>query len=38
VREGALVERPVTIEELRRAREVALISSVRGWRAAELVP
>jgi para-aminobenzoate synthetase/4-amino-4-deoxychorismate lyase len=38
VREGALVERPLTIEELRRAREVALISSVRGWRAAELVP
>ena len=38
VRDGTLAERPVTIEELRAAQELALVSSVRGWRAAELVP
>jgi branched-subunit amino acid aminotransferase/4-amino-4-deoxychorismate lyase len=38
VRDGTLVERRVTIDELRAAREVALVSSVRGWRPAVLVP
>jgi para-aminobenzoate synthetase/4-amino-4-deoxychorismate lyase len=38
VREGRLTERPVTIDELRGASEIALVSSVRGWRAAALVP
>jgi para-aminobenzoate synthetase/4-amino-4-deoxychorismate lyase len=38
VREGRLTERPVTIDELRGASEIALVSSVRGWRAAVLVP
>ncbi len=37
LREGRLVERPVTVTELLRARDVALVSSVRGWRAAEVV-
>jgi para-aminobenzoate synthetase/4-amino-4-deoxychorismate lyase len=38
VREGSLVERPVTVADVRRTEELALVSSVRGWRAAELVP
>jgi para-aminobenzoate synthetase/4-amino-4-deoxychorismate lyase len=38
LREGTLVERVVTVDELRRADDVALINSVRGWRPAELVP
>jgi para-aminobenzoate synthetase / 4-amino-4-deoxychorismate lyase len=38
LREGRLIERPVTVDELRRARELALVSSVRGWRPAVLVP
>jgi para-aminobenzoate synthetase / 4-amino-4-deoxychorismate lyase len=38
VREGRLEERPVTIEELRSVEAIALVSSVRGWREAVLVP
>jgi para-aminobenzoate synthetase/4-amino-4-deoxychorismate lyase len=38
VREGALLERRITVEELRSAPELALVSSVRGWRPAVLVP
>ena len=38
VREGTLEERPVTIGEVRDAEELALVSSVRGWRPAVLVP
>jgi len=38
VRDGTLAERPVTVEELRAADEVALVSSVRGWRSAMVVP
>jgi para-aminobenzoate synthetase/4-amino-4-deoxychorismate lyase len=38
VREARLTERRVTIEELRTAPEIALVSSVRGWRPAILVP
>ena len=38
VREGRLIERTVTIDELRDAAEIALVSSVRGWRSAVLVP
>ena len=38
LREGGLIERPVTVDELRGARELALLSSVRGWRPAVLVP
>jgi para-aminobenzoate synthetase/4-amino-4-deoxychorismate lyase len=38
LREGSLEERPVTIEEVRAASELALVSSVRGWRPAVLVP
>lgn len=38
VRDGTLVERPVPVDELLGAEEVALISSVRGWRRAEVVP
>jgi len=38
VREGGLEERPITIEELRAAEALALVSSVRGWREAVLVP
>lgn len=37
VREGRLAERPITVDELRAAGEIALVSSVRGWRVAELV-
>ena len=38
LREGRLIERPVTADELRAAGELALVSSVRGWRPAVLVP
>ena len=38
LREGRLIRRPVTVDELRGARELALVSSVRGWRPALLVP
>ena len=37
LREGRMTERPVTVDELRGAGELALVSSVRGWRPAELV-
>jgi para-aminobenzoate synthetase / 4-amino-4-deoxychorismate lyase len=37
LRGGRLTERPVTVDELRGARELALVSSVRGWRPAALV-
>jgi para-aminobenzoate synthetase / 4-amino-4-deoxychorismate lyase len=37
LREGRLTERAVTVDELRGARELALVSSVRGWRPAALV-
>jgi para-aminobenzoate synthetase/4-amino-4-deoxychorismate lyase len=36
VRDGTLEERRVTVAELRGAEEVALVSSVRGWRAASV--
>jgi len=38
LRDGSLRERPITVEELRGAEELALVSSVRGWRPAVLVP
>jgi para-aminobenzoate synthetase/4-amino-4-deoxychorismate lyase len=38
LREDGLIERPVTVDELRGAGELALLSSVRGWRPAVLVP
>jgi para-aminobenzoate synthetase/4-amino-4-deoxychorismate lyase len=38
VREGTLQERRVGIEQVRAAGELALVSSVRGWRPAVLVP
>lgn len=38
LREGMLTERPIRISELLAAEEIALISSVRGWRPAEIVP
>jgi para-aminobenzoate synthetase/4-amino-4-deoxychorismate lyase len=38
LREGRLRERPVTLEEFQAAEAVALVSSVRGWREAEVVP
>jgi para-aminobenzoate synthetase / 4-amino-4-deoxychorismate lyase len=37
LREGRMTERPVSVDELRGARELALVSSVRGWRPAALV-
>jgi para-aminobenzoate synthetase/4-amino-4-deoxychorismate lyase len=37
LREGKLSEHPIRIEDLRRAEEIALVSSVRGWRPAVLV-
>jgi hypothetical protein len=37
LREGRLVERPVMADELREADAIALVSSVRGWRDAELI-
>ena len=33
---GELVERELTVEDLRRAEEIAVISSARGWRRAVL--
>jgi para-aminobenzoate synthetase/4-amino-4-deoxychorismate lyase len=38
LREGRLIERSILIEELQAAEEIALVSSVRGWREAVLVP
>jgi para-aminobenzoate synthetase/4-amino-4-deoxychorismate lyase len=38
LREERLTERWILIEELRAADELALVSSVRGWREAVLVP
>jgi len=38
IRDGALRERAVSVGELRGAPEIALVSSVRGWRPAVLVP
>jgi para-aminobenzoate synthetase / 4-amino-4-deoxychorismate lyase len=38
LREDGLIERPVTVDELRGASKLALLSSVRGWRPAVLVP
>jgi para-aminobenzoate synthetase / 4-amino-4-deoxychorismate lyase len=38
LREGRLVERPVTVEELKRAKGIALVSSARGWRPGTLIP
>jgi para-aminobenzoate synthetase/4-amino-4-deoxychorismate lyase len=38
VREGTLAERTITVEEVRAAQELALVSSVRGWRPAVLIP
>ncbi|MGH7540539.1 MAG: aminodeoxychorismate synthase component I [Gemmatimonadota bacterium] len=35
--EGRLDERAVTIDEVRSAEELALVSDVRGWRGADLV-
>ena len=37
LREGRLTERPVRVDELGGAGELALVSSVRGWRPAVLV-
>jgi para-aminobenzoate synthetase/4-amino-4-deoxychorismate lyase len=38
VRDGTLAERPIAIGDLSRADGLALVSSVRGWRDAEVVP
>jgi para-aminobenzoate synthetase / 4-amino-4-deoxychorismate lyase len=38
LREGRLIERSVSVDELRDAGELALVSSVRGWRPAVLEP
>jgi para-aminobenzoate synthetase/4-amino-4-deoxychorismate lyase len=38
LREGRLRERRIRVEELRRAEGLALVSSLRGWREAVLVP
>ena len=38
LREGRLIERPVTVDELRGAGGLALVSSIRGWRPAVLEP
>jgi para-aminobenzoate synthetase / 4-amino-4-deoxychorismate lyase len=35
--DGSVTEAPVTIENLRSAEELALISDARGWRRAVLV-
>jgi branched-subunit amino acid aminotransferase/4-amino-4-deoxychorismate lyase len=35
--DGSVTEAPVTIEDLRSAEELALISDARGWRRAVLV-
>jgi para-aminobenzoate synthetase/4-amino-4-deoxychorismate lyase len=34
--DGTLAERPITLAELRSADELALVSSVRGWRTATI--
>jgi len=36
--DGTVSERVIRMEDLRRAEELALMNSVRGWRRAELVP
>jgi para-aminobenzoate synthetase / 4-amino-4-deoxychorismate lyase len=36
--DGRLVERAITVGELRGAQSVATLSSLRGWRAARVVP
>jgi len=38
LREGALSERAIAVEELEHATGIALVSSARGWRPATLVP
>jgi para-aminobenzoate synthetase/4-amino-4-deoxychorismate lyase len=38
LRQGELVERPLPMGSVRAAERLALVSSVRGWRRAELVP
>ncbi len=38
LREGRVRERPIRVEELGEAGGLALVSSVRGWRPAALVP
>jgi para-aminobenzoate synthetase/4-amino-4-deoxychorismate lyase len=38
LREGRLRERTIAIGDVRTADELALVSSVRGWRPAVLVP
>jgi para-aminobenzoate synthetase / 4-amino-4-deoxychorismate lyase len=38
LREGRLAERSITVAELVAAEEIALVSSVRGWREAVLLP
>jgi para-aminobenzoate synthetase/4-amino-4-deoxychorismate lyase len=38
LRDRTLVERAITIDAFREAEAVALVSSVRGWREAEVVP
>jgi para-aminobenzoate synthetase / 4-amino-4-deoxychorismate lyase len=38
LREGRLVERRITVAEFQETEEIALVSSVRGWRPASLVP
>jgi para-aminobenzoate synthetase / 4-amino-4-deoxychorismate lyase len=38
LREGALSERAIGVEELEHATGIALVSSARGWRPATLVP
>jgi para-aminobenzoate synthetase/4-amino-4-deoxychorismate lyase len=37
IEEGLLEERPLTVEEVASATDVAVINSVRGWRRAVLV-
>lgn len=37
IEQGRLTERVMTVPELRAAEQIALVSSLRGWRAAELV-
>jgi para-aminobenzoate synthetase/4-amino-4-deoxychorismate lyase len=37
LREGHLSERAVTVEDLRRAEGIALVSSVRGWREVAVI-
>jgi para-aminobenzoate synthetase/4-amino-4-deoxychorismate lyase len=37
IEQGRLTERVMTVPELRAAEQIALVSSLRGWRAAKLV-